>query len=226
MKNLLKISVIITIVLGITLQLQAQRDFSGEIEYKITYTDADIDPAHMAMLPRTISVVIDGNKSRTEQQQGVMSIVQINDADNFTSIVLMDIMGMKYAIRTTKEEIEEGMAEMPKPEITFTDETKTIAGYEGQKAILKYTDEEGNVTTEEVYYTTDIGGGNINFATPYHGIPGFLLQYTTENEMFKSTIKVESIESKRRIRPAIFMIPEDYKLVSPEELQEIFEGMQ
>lgn len=226
MKNLLKISVIITIVLGIAFQLQAQSNFSGEIEYKITYTDADIDPAHMAMLPSTINVIIDGNKTRMEQQQGFTSIVQITDADNLTSTVLMDIMGMKYAIRTTKEEIQEGLAKMPKPEISFTEETKTIAGFEGKKAILKFTDEEGNVTKEEVYYTTEIGGENINFATPYYGIPGFLLKYTTDNEMFKSTFKVENIERKRRIRPATFMIPEDYELVTPEQFQEIIEGLQ
>ncbi len=208
------------------IHVNAQRGFSGVVEYKISYGEADLDPATLAMLPRSITVEIDGNKSRMEQQQGVTNVVKITDADNFSSIVLLDIMGMKYAIRTSKEEIEMALKEMPVPEIAFVDETKQIAGIEAKKAILTFTDEDGNVSTEEVYYTPEIGGADFNFDTPYRGIPGLLLEYSNDSELFKSTLIAQSIERKRRIRPTTFMIPEDYKEVSPEELQQIFEGMQ
>jgi len=224
MKNFLKSALLVVLTFTFTNMSLAQRLFTGVIEYEITYSDADLDPATLAMLPRSVTVEVDGKRSRTEQQQGVMNIVKITNAENFTSVVLLDIMGQKYAIRSTKEEIDEAMKNIPAPEIKLTEETKTIAGIKAYKAILTFTEEDGSETVEEVYYSPEIGGDNFNFDTPYRGINGALLEYSNDNEMFKSKLVAKSI-SKKKIRPATFLIPTDYQEVTAEELQEIFGGM-
>jgi len=222
--NFLKTFCIAVLAISFSFSVSAQKLFSGIIEYEISYTDADLDAATMAMLPKSMLIEVSGKRSKLEQQQGILNIIKINNAENKTSIVLLDVMGQKYAIRTSAEEIEKALADMPKPQITYTDETKMIAGVKAQKAIVIFTEEDGTETIEEVYFAPEIGGENFNFDTPYRDIKGALLEYGNDNEMFKSKMVAKTIK-KKKIKPTAFLIPTDYKEVTSEELQEIFGGM-
>ncbi|MDD3876180.1 MAG: hypothetical protein PHT69_06135 [Bacteroidales bacterium] len=224
MKNLIKNILFVLPLFMIITVTQAQRPFSGIVEYEISYA-GELDPATLAMLPQTVSVEILGQKSKLAQQQGVLNIIKISNAETFTSIVLMDIMGQKYCIKTEKDEIEESLKDFPVPTITITEETKTIAGYEAKKALFSYLDADtGEEVVEEIYFTPEIGGENFNFDTPYRGIPGLLLEYSTNAGTFTQKMVAKDIK-KKKIKPTSFMIPTDYQTVTADELREIFEGM-
>ncbi|OQA02176.1 MAG: hypothetical protein BWY70_00107 [Bacteroidetes bacterium ADurb.Bin408] len=225
MKLIIRMLLVAFIAAQINTSAQAQKLFSGTIEYEITYPDADLDPATAASLPKSLTMTISGKKSRVDMTQGVMNIIKINNAETNSSVSLLDIMGQKYALKTSKEELEKALNEMPKAKITVTEETKEIAGYKATKATIVFTNEDGTETTEEIYFSPEIGGENFNFDTPYKDIKGGLLQYSVESSDIKMLFTAKEIKSKK-IKDTMFMIPTDYQEVTAEELQNIFGGME
>jgi len=223
MKLIINSLLIAVVALALNTTVQAQKLFSGTIEYEITYTGADLDPATVATLPKSLMMTVSGKKSRVDMQQGMMNIVKINNAETTSSVSLIDIMEKKYAIKSTKEEIEKAMAEMPKTKITVTEEKKDIAGMKATKATIVFTGEDGKETTEDVYFNPEIGGEGFNFDTPYKDIKGGLLQYTIENNGLKMLFTAKEVKAKK-IKDTTFLIPSDYQEVTAEELQGIFGG--
>ena len=225
MKLLNNLLIVGIIAFTLNTPVQAQKLFSGTIEYEITYPGAELDPVTAASLPTSLSMTISGKKSRVEMQQGMMNIIKINNAETMSSVSLLDIMGQKYAIKTTKEEIEEQMAKMPPAKITITEESKEIAGKKTTKAVIVFSSEDGTEVTEEVYFCPEIGGNSFNFDTQYKDINGGLLEYRIESQDIVMLFTAKEIKSKK-IKDTSFMIPTDYQEVSAEELMEIFGGME
>lgn len=224
MKVLINTLLIAILAVTFNTTLHAQKVFAGTIEYEITYPDADLDPATMASLPKSLLMTVSGKKTRVDMSEGVLNIIKINDAEAGTSLSLLDIMDQKYAIKLTKEELQKSIDEMPPSKITLTENAKEIAGYKATKATVVFTNEDGTETTEEVYYTPEIGGDGFNFDSPYHGVNGALLEYSVKNGDITMKFTVKEIK-KKKIKDTVFMTPSDYQFVTPEELQEIFGGM-
>ena len=197
MKLVINSLLIAVVFLAINTTVHAQKLFSGTIEYEITYTGADLDPATAATLPKSLMMTISGKKSRVDMTQGPMNIIKINNAETTSSVSLIDIMDKKYAIKSSKEEIEKAMAEMPKAKITVTEDKKEIAGMKATKATIVFTNEDGKETTEEVYFVPEIGGDGFNFDTPYKDIKGGLLQYSIENNGLIMLFTAKEIKSKK-----------------------------
>ncbi len=225
MKILIKTILIAVLFISINASAQAQKLFSGTIEYEITYPGADLDPATAASLPTSLSMTVSGKKSRVDMSQGMMNIIKINNAETMSSISLLDIVGQKYCIKTNKEEIEKAIAELPEAKVTLTEETKDIAGKKATKAVIIFTEEDGTETTEEIYFCPEIGGDGFNFDTPYRNINGGLLEYKMVSGDITMLFTAKEIKSKK-IKDTVFMIPSDYQEVTPEELQSIFGGME
>jgi len=225
MKFIMKSLLIAFLAIILNVPVQAQKLFSGTIEYEITYPGSTLDPATAASLPKSITMTISGKKSRVDMSEGMMNVIKLNNAETISSTSLLDIMGQKFALKTSKEDMEKAMAEMPKAKITVTEEKKEIAGMMATKAIVVFTKEDGTEDKEEVYFNPEIGGENFNFDTPYKDIKGGLLQYSVENGDIVMLFTAKEIKAKK-IKDTVFMIPSDYKDVTAEELQEIFNGME
>jgi len=225
MKILIKVILLAVVFISVNASAQAQKLFSGTIEYEITYPGADLDPATAASLPKSLTMTVSGKKSRVDMTQGMMNIIKINNAETMTSISLLDIVGQKYCIKTSKEEIEKALAELPKTKVNVTDETKEIAGMKATKAIITFIEEDGSETTAEIYFCPEIGGEGFNFDTEYRDIKGGLLEYKIESSDITMLFTAKEIKAKK-IKDTVFMIPSDYQEVTPEELQSIFGGME
>ena len=225
MKLIIKSFLLAVITFALNTSVQAQKLFSGTIEYDITYPGSDLDPATAATLPKTLTMTVSGKKSRVDMTQGMMNIIKINNAETASSVSLLDIMGQKYAIRVSKEEIEKAIADLPKAKITVTEEKKDFGGTSATKANVVFTDENGKDTTKVVYFVPEIGGEGFNFDTPFRDIKGGLLQYTIESEGLVMLFTAKEIKAKK-IKDTVFMIPSDYKEVTAEELQGIFGGQE
>jgi GLPGLI family protein len=198
------------------------KEFSGVIVYNITYGD-DVDAQTAAMMPKTMKIIIKGNKSRMEMSMGGMgTTVVIFDADKKDAITLMDMMGQKYAMTMTTEEIEAQNTDVPDVDVDVTGETKEIAGYKCKKAIIK---EKGDSGREHiVYFTDELGSGALNYNNPtYKNIDGVMLEYSSAEEgmsMKFSAIKVE----KKKVSDKDFEIPEGYKVMTMDEFKNMFGG--
>jgi len=228
MKKLSSVSVILILILILTSSFSTglnkkSKKFKGIITYDITYS-GDIDAATLAMQPKDMIVKILDNKSKQE----VGGSYIINDGDTKTSFILLDIVGKKYALKSTKEDVEKKLQESPAPVIKYIDgETKEIAGYTCKKAEYIETDEE---TGEEVvvpfFYTDEIGSEDMNYGGQFHGLKGWPLEYELTMADFSIKYTARTINKKAKVSAKDFLIPEDYQITTREKLLEIFSGME
>lgn len=202
----------------------AQRAFEGMITYKITYPDNKFTESQMAMFPKILTVSVKGEKSRTDIQTGMGNTIEISDYTSKTKTTLLDMMGQKYAIRSSWAEIQKEMAAEPKGQVQVTGETKMIAGYRCKKAIVTAND-KGTKLTYEVYYSSELGPKSSNFDKPmYTDIDGVLLEFSMKTPQFTMKFTATSVE-KKSISPKEFEIPSDYTITTREELKSKFGGM-
>jgi hypothetical protein len=201
-----------------------QKTFEGLITYKITYPDNKFTESQMAMFPKILTVAIKGEKSRTDIQTGMGNTVEISDYATKTKTALLDMMGQKFAIVSTWEEIQKDMELESKGTIQLTDETKKVAGYNCKKAIVT-VDDKGTKYTFDVYYSGELGPRGANFDNPvYKDIDGVLLEFSMKTPQFTMKFTAATIE-KKSISSKDFDIPSDYTLTTKEELRSKFGGM-
>lgn len=203
--------------------MQAGKPFEGVITYKITYPDSKFTESQLAMFPKIVTVMVKGTKSKTEYQTNMGSQVEISDYAEKSKIALINMMGQKYAIKQSAEEIEKENAVEPKATVNLTNETRIIAGYTCKKAIV-IQDDDGVKTTFEVYYSSELGSKLANFDNPlYKDIDGALLEFSMKTPQISMKFTATSID-KKSIGAKEFEIPADYTLTTKEELRSKFGG--
>ena len=201
----------------------AGKPFEGVITYKITYPDSKYTESQLAMFPKIVTVMVKGTKSKTEYQTNMGSQIEISDYTDKTKVALISMMGQKYAIKQSAEEIEKENAKEPKATVEIAAETRVIAGYNCKKAIVTQ-DDDGVKTTFEVFYSAELGSKLANFDNPiYKDIDGALLEFSMKTPQISMKFTATSLE-KKTIASKEFEIPADYTLTTKEELRSKFGG--
>jgi len=202
----------------------ASKPFEGVISYKISYPNNKFTESQLAMFPKLMTVTVKGNKALTEINTAMGNKKEIIDYAEKTKIGLIDIMGQKFAVKQTTEEIDEENTLSSKPSIELTSETKMIFGYNCKKAIVTVED-KGVKSTLEVFYSEELGSKTQNFDNPwYKEINGGLMEFTMKTPQFNMKFSVSNIE-KKSIPSKLFEIPHDYKVITQEELKSKLGGM-
>ncbi len=127
-------------------------------------------------------------------------------------------------------------------EISYTEETKKIAGYQCKKAYVIATRFLGLKDTSVVWFTPDLkidnltstGGSGIasvigsNAASPLSGlskIDGFVMQYETKMRRGRvMTVQVTKVETSKDIAAKEFDVPKDFDLKPMKEMQNMMQG--
>ena len=224
MKNSIKkIGILFLLIILVPASILAIKPFEGVITYNITYPDSKLTESQLKMFPKTFTVSVKGTKSRTELIMSMGNQIAINDYSDKTVIDLIDVMGQKYATKKTSQDIEKEIAKEPAAKVEVTNETKVIAGYNCKKAIVT-TEQDGEKTTYEVFYTTEIGGKGANFDNPlYKDIDGVMMEFIIKTPQVTMKFSASTVE-KKSISSKDFEIPADYKLTTIEELKTKFGG--
>lgn len=197
-----------------------EQSFIGKVKYKIEYPESNIPPQAQGQLPDNSTLYIKGNQSKTEMISAMMTRNTIKDAEAMKAVTLLEVMGQKFAIEQTKEEILEERNKKDTSELEFTENTKTIAGYEAREVIVKPEGEE----PYSVYYTPEIGGKAMNFDSHiFKNIDGLPLEFRIANEQFVMKMTATEI-SEEKVSSDAFEIPEGYEKVTMEELKNMFGG--
>jgi GLPGLI family protein len=190
----------------------------GSATFKIDY-DLDAQTEQMrAMLPSDANIFFKGDKIVVETLGGFGEQRTITDSKKGESIMLMDMMGNKMAVKTTKADVDKELAKKGKPKVEITSETKTIAGYTCTKAIV--TSSEGSPV--DIWFAKDLAVNN-SFNQGYEGINGMLLEYSVKNEMFNMKMFCTEIKAEK-VDDAKFDIPSDYKMMSKDDLKKMRGG--
>jgi GLPGLI family protein len=210
-----------------TFAQKGEKVFKGVINFEISFPDNKFDAATLAQLPKLMIMTVGEAQSKTVLDAGMFSQSTITDANTKTSVTLMDIMGQKMLIKKTKEEIEKEIEKNPSPKIVLSDETKEIAGYTCKKAEITTMDpDQGDKEiTFTVYYSEELGNEKLNFEGLFRGLNGLPLEYNIDANSMKMKFTATSVK-KQKVTDKDFEIPEGYKEVTKEELQNMFGGGQ
>ncbi|TAL62273.1 MAG: DUF4412 domain-containing protein [Bacteroidetes bacterium] len=194
-------------------------EFEGKITYEITVEGGDMPPGAMAMFSGSeLTVHMKGVKSRSDMSMGMQNTTTISDIKTGTSVILMDMMGNKYKIKSDPAKDEKA----PNMEVKYLNDTKIIAGYKCKRADVTLRDEKENqMVSRTVWYTEDISNHMVN--NPRHsdfkGIKGMPLEYEMaagQGIKMKMTAKTVSKES---VPDSKFDIPEGYKETTMEDME-------
>lgn len=223
MKKIISSTLIALVLLVATsYTTNAQKKFRGTINYTMSYAGT-IDAATAAQMPKTVVVSVYDNLQKMTLSMGAFNLDIITNGDSKTVTTLMDIMGQKKYYKMTTEEIEAKIAENPVPEIKYSEETKTIAGYVCKKAEYIQKDDEGNSSSATVYYTEELGGAALNYGGEFNNLKGVPLEYiSTDPDGIISTVTATEVK-KGKVKDTDFLIPTDYTELTPEEKKEILQ---
>ena len=212
---------IVTIVIMMVMVVSAyagQKSFEGVITYKITYPDNKFSESQMAMFPKVMIITIKGDQARSEIQTPMGPQIEITNYAEKSKVGLINMMGQKYAIPETSDQIMEDLKDEPTPVVEITGETRTIAGYTCKKAIVTVND-NGSATKYDGWFTEDFGAENPNFDNPiYKDINGVMMEFSMVTPQFTMVFSAISVE-KKKVSSKEFDIPADYTVTTKEELQ-------
>ena len=199
-------------------------DFNGIIVYNISFGDTEMDPQMAAMMPKTMKMKIRGESSRMEMSMGMGSTIVVYNGEDKSGFTLMDMMGQKYAMKLTPEELEEEVEEAPDMDVEVTGETKEIAGYNCKKAIVKSNESGAEDMEMVVYFTDELGSGMLNYNNPFFkDVQGVMMEYTMQENDMNMTFTAISV-TKKKVGDEEFVIPEGYNKMSMSDFENMFGG--
>lgn len=174
----------------------------GSITYSMTIEG--LPPDQAAMMGDMESTISFKDKKVFYEMTSMMVNVKSLSDDN-GSLTLMDQMGNKTYIKMTKEEMEKKSAEnkdkVKDAKIEYTNDTKSIAGYDCKKAIVSYTTPKEGAQTTEVWYTDKIpyiqGGRQKATGDPFQGIKGMPMEYSMNQGPMKVKLVAKSVSTDK-----------------------------
>lgn len=221
MRRILILAVLITAIVGTSAQAQKKsKNAEGKIVYEITL-DGEVEGMMAAMLPSEIVMKFKGSKCRTEMATAMAENITLSDQkDPSAGLILLDVMGSKYAMKVDPAKVEEQKKSLPEFEVINTTETKEIAGFACKKAIMK---NKSNNEETYIYYSEELPYLENSLTSQYKNINGMPLEFNTKLNGITMTIRAKSIE-KIKIADAEFVASSEYKLVTEEQLMKELNG--
>ena len=155
------------------------------VVYDLTIEDASVDQAVVkSMAGTTKTVYIKGSKARTELVTPAFQQSVIYDGRTDSTIILRELGNSRYmsflnaAKRAAQHKRFDGIT------FTYTNDTKTILGYECKRVEAKLKDG----AMFNIYYAPSIVPSNRMFEYQFKDLPGFVLEYETLSEDGKTKV--------------------------------------
>lgn len=196
----------------------------GIIEYDAVVVDQSSPMASVA--PDKMTIKFKDNKSYAEVTAGfgLFSTSFIANPENLTTIQLVKLFNKKFAHIADSVAINKEKSVSPKIKITPTKETKIIAGYKCKKVIISF--EDTVQSSNSLYYTDEINFKNPNWnVVPFYELEGVLMEYQVKRYGLEMKFTAKSV-TKTSIEDDLFELPNGYKLISQEEMDQLFQGFQ
>ncbi len=220
MKNILfncRFQFVIALTLFLSFNSLAQGP-SGYIKYNMSYTESSMTKEELEMMPEETEMWFKGDlvKLRMPMGMGMQSDVLILKDK---VVLLMDLMGNKLAMESTKTEVEKQNSASKKAVVKLVDgETKKVAGYDCKKAILSTPGEKDMI----VWYSDKIKS-NGSWYFQMSEIKGFPLEFSMKTgemsvRMAAKEVRMENVDD------AEFTVSSDYKVMSQADMMKMMGG--
>lgn len=188
----------------------------GKIEYKISYLENNLDNIATNLLPKKMLLSFNDRFCLTEIEgfMGVFSISLISDLKKNKDVTLVKFFDSKYVHYGEKNEHSCIFDHVNIASLTFNETHKDKLGFSANTAEIK---EKGQTKPYEILFTNEIGAINPNSNNPFAEIEGVLLHFELQLNQLRMSLDATEIDSKE-ISEELFSIPEDYKVVSRENM--------
>jgi len=202
----LKIS-FLTVLSFITITINAQKIESGSIKMEITDVNSDNEQtaAGLEMMKGMVteySFSPDQSLSKTDMMGGMVKSTSLVNNKTEEMTMLMDLMGNKMLVESTKEERDrlageaDDMMENVKVEYDETD-TKTIQGYECVKATIMGLGTEEMSMKFTMYLSKDLLANNKMIqGMDKLDLKGFPLEYVIETDQMSMTYTATEVSTE------------------------------
>jgi hypothetical protein len=211
-------------IFGITSCSHSDEKFisEGVIEYEAAVVDQNHPMAGLA--PNKMTIKFKNNKSCAEMSagMGLFSTTFISDPEKKTLTQLLKLMNKKFSLVEGEGEVKKENDSYPL-EVTKLKDTKVIAGYKCNKAHVKVKDE--NASEFDIYYTSDLNIKDANFANPFSSIDGVLMEYQMKKFGLEMKFTAKKVKGED-IDDSCFDLPSDYKPITLEQMNGLFQGLQ
>ncbi len=204
----------------------------GKLFYDITYQNL---PQEMKrnehLLPHEASFYFKDKRTRMEMGLGGMGKnTTIYDGNTKETIVLLNIFSKKLALKKSDSEMVAFKKEMVPDSLQLTfkvnilNEYKKIAGYNCQKAqVIRQTIYD--TTFNDCWFTKEIPPYNTQTEEGLKEIPGFLMQYSSNNNGVIMQLTVKMVAALP-MEDKLFEIPTTYQVVTDAEFKRILPLLQ
>lgn len=197
----------------------------GEIHYKISYMENDLEKISTDMLPKQMVTKFKGDDYSFDIEgfYGLFCIQNIVKPKLSQNLTLLNIINKKFFYKGKINEPAVGFDMLPEMKVQYTNETKNICGLPCKKAIITFPGME-NQDTLEIFYTNEIPIPNPNQTTPYHDIDGVLMEFYLQLPNLKMKLTANAVYNKK-IAASGFVKPDGYKEVSRKYLETVLYKM-
>ncbi|HIE16496.1 MAG TPA: hypothetical protein EYP69_06195 [Bacteroidales bacterium] len=192
----------------------------GIIHYNLEYLQSEEENPIVSLLPTEMDIEFKNNftHQKVEGWMGIFYMGGIFNPKAYRKTALLKIMGQKYQyFEDADKQVDFGFDPYDGMKLEETKETKIIAGMLCKKVKVIFPDTSENF---DIYYTNEIEIKNANWNNPFHSINGVLLDYQIKMFGIKTHIIATSIEFVE-VPDETFSIPDGYKEVSKEEMEEV-----
>ncbi len=197
---------------------------NGSIEYKITYLENELKEISPSLLPKKMRLEFNPHYS-TNTIEGFMGFFKLHSHTNFKNkkcSTLLEVLNKKYLFNGKKGESMCCFDNINNMEITYTDDSKVIAGLNSKKAIIRLPDKD---ETFEIYYTNDISIEDPNSTNPYVQIDGVLMDFQLKLAYLKMKFTAERFIPSHNNKIKKFNLPEKYQEVTREQMTYIIKRL-
>ncbi|MFT4022615.1 MAG: DUF4412 domain-containing protein [Flavihumibacter sp.] len=183
------------LITGFALLTQAQKKVTDlTVVYDaVVNTGSDQPKMADAFDGATTTVYIKNQLSRTEMTSSLATFTTIHDSKNGTAVVLQEVGGQKLLIRMQADDWNDRNRKYDGISFSNTGETKTLAGYNCQKAVAKLKD--GSSFT--VWYTSEIIPENTQYSSQFANLKGLPLEY----ELMQGKMVIRYVVSQVSLNP-------------------------
>jgi GLPGLI family protein len=197
----------------------------GSVTYNVEFEGLPPESAGM-MKGSEMKMYFKDKKSRSEFSNAFVNNITIVDENSSTT--LSESMGQKQFYKLKKADMEAEAKKHSDPKITYTDEKKTIAGYECKKAIVENKNEKGETSKEDVWYTEQIqsasaGNGRMGH-NPFKGLKGAPLEFTLRQGQFKMQMVATNVSTSPVADSKFVVNTEGYTEISKEDIKKMQSG--
>ncbi len=196
----------------------------GTIFYKIAYYHPQVLDVPQELLPGIMVMKFNNRytNSTIEGFMGLFAISILSDLKEANSITMLKVFDKKYYYQGAVIASPDHPENPGTIKITLLDDEKIIAGLKCKKAQVEYVNQEKNPFS--VYYTTEIGPKNPNINTPYHALPGILMEFDLSigdlsMRMTADKFNTQSVSKKD------FNVPENYKPISENKMKALIDTL-